>query len=101
MDDGQTTVIVVRVASLAMDNYALSTNIPPLLLSLINGDKRGSSGEDDIQRVDNPGNVPEDGQNDVEPELVGAPNFEKHPEGRKDDGKDDLGDIGTGNRLAG
>ena len=63
------------------------------MLSLYYKNKRGSSCEDDIQRVDDPGEVTENGQKHVEPELVVAANFKEHPERRENDGKDDLRNI--------
>lgn len=44
------------------------------------------------------GNVTEDGQQDVDEEICVAATLEEDTEGREEDGKDDLADVGCGER---
>jgi hypothetical protein len=49
--------------------------------------------EDDVQGVDDSWNVTEDGQEDVDEEVGIATTFQKHTDGRNEDGEDDLDDV--------
>jgi hypothetical protein len=44
------------------------------------------------------GNVTKDGQQDVDEEISTAATLEENTEGREEDGKDDLADVGSGER---
>jgi len=78
-------------APLTVSNRALVEGIGQLRLVL----------QDDVQRVDDAGNVTEDGQQDVDQEISSAAALEENTERREDDGKDDLADIAGGERHCG
>lgn len=57
--------------------------------------------EDDVESVDDAGDVAENGQADVDQEVGAAPALEEDTERREDDGEDDLADIAGGERHDG
>ena len=54
--------------------------------------------ENDVQGVDDTGNVTQDGQQDVDEEVGIAAALKEDTERREEDGKDDLADIAGGER---
>lgn len=65
---------------------------------------RGAGGEwgEDVQSVDDSGDVTEDGEEDVDEEVGAAAALEEDAEGREEDGEDDLADVaGRGVSLGG
>jgi hypothetical protein len=57
--------------------------------------------EDDVQRVDDTGDVTEDGEEDVDAEVGTATALEEDTQRRQDDGKDNLADVAGGERHVG
>jgi len=57
--------------------------------------------EDDVQSVDETGNETKNGQRDVDEQIDTAATFEEDSKRGKDDGEDDLADIGSGGRHCG
>jgi len=51
---------------------------------------------DDVEGVDDAGNVTKDGQENVDQKITTAAALEEDTEGREEDGEDDLADVGTG-----
>merc|ERR1712070_404348 len=49
--------------------------------------------EDDVQGVDDTGDVTQDGEQDVDEEVGTASALEEDTDGRQDDGEDDLDDV--------
>jgi len=54
--------------------------------------------EDDVQSVDDTGNVTQDGEENVDAEVGTAAALKEDTDGREDDGKDDLADVAGGER---
>jgi len=52
--------------------------------------------EDDVQSVDDSGNVTKDGQQDVDEEICAATTLKEDTKRRKEDGENDLADIASG-----
>lgn len=52
--------------------------------------------EEDIQSVDDTGNVTQDGEQDVDAEVSTASSLQEDTDGWQDDGKNDLEDIASG-----
>ena len=57
--------------------------------------------KDDVQSVDDAGNVTENGEEDVDAEVSTAAALEEDTDGREDDGKNDLADVAGGERHVG
>ena len=57
--------------------------------------------QDDVQGVDDAGNVTQDGEQDVDEEVGTASALEEDSDGREDDGKEDLADVAGGERHGG
>jgi len=57
--------------------------------------------QNNVQRVNDSGNITEDGQEDVDEEVCAATTLEEYTSGRKDDGEDDLDDVGCSERHFG
>lgn len=55
----------------------------------------------DVQSVDDTGNVTQDTQQDVDAQVSTASSLQEDTDGRQDDGKNDLEDVGTGERHSG
>ena len=53
-------------------------------------------GEDDVQGVDDSGDVTEDGEEDVDEEVCATAALEEDADGREEDGEDDLADVAGG-----
>lgn len=53
-------------------------------------------GEDDVQGVDDSGDVTEDGEEDVDEEVGTAAALEEDADGGEEDGEDDLADVAGG-----
>ena len=49
---------------------------------------------DGVDGVDDPRDVPEEGEQEADPELVPAAELEEDAEGREDDGEDDVDAVG-------
>ena len=59
---------------------------------------------DGVDGVDDPRDVPEEGEQEADPELVPAAELEEDAEGREDDGEDDVDAVGRarhGRRCSG
>jgi len=54
--------------------------------------------QNDVQGVDDTRQVTEDGQQNVDPEISGASSLKENSQRWKDDGNDDLADVGSGER---
>lgn len=54
--------------------------------------------EDDVQRMDDAGDVTQDCEQDVDEEIGAAATLQENAERREDDGKDNLADIACGER---
>ena len=52
--------------------------------------------DEDIQGVDDTGDVTQDGEQDVNEEVGSASALEEDTDGRQDDGEDDLDDVAAG-----
>ena len=57
--------------------------------------------EDDVERVDDTGDVTQAGQDDVDEEIGAAAALEEDTERREEDGEDDLDDVASGERHFG
>lgn len=57
--------------------------------------------ENDVQSVDDTGNVTKDGQADVDAEVSTTATLQKDTDGRKDDGKEDFANVAGGERHVG
>lgn len=60
--------------------------------------RRGLVLQNDVQSVDNTGDVTQDGKEDVDEEVGTAATLEEDTHGREDDGKEDLADIACSER---
>jgi hypothetical protein len=54
--------------------------------------------QNNVQSVDDTGNVTQDGEEDVDEEIGAATALEEDTHGREDDGKDDLANVASGER---
>lgn len=60
--------------------------------------RRGLVLQNDVQSVDDTGDVTQDGKEDVDEEVGTAATLEEDTHGREDDGKEDLADIASSER---
>jgi len=54
--------------------------------------------QDDVERVDDSGDVAQDGQEDVDEQVSAASPLEENTEGGEDDGKNYLANVARGER---
>jgi hypothetical protein len=54
---------------------------------------RGLALDDDIERMDDPGQIPEQRQNNIDPEMLSQTFLQKDPERGQQNGDDDPNDI--------
>jgi len=54
--------------------------------------------QDDVQSVDDTGNVTQNGEEDVDEEVGTTATLEEDTHGREDDGKEDLADVASSER---
>lgn len=64
-----------------------------LIMSVFESEDSGPKGGQNIQSVDDSGNVTKNGQEDVDEEVCAATTLEEYTKRRKKDGKDDLDDV--------
>ena len=60
--------------------------------------RKGLVLQNDVQSVDDTGNVTQDGKEDVNEEVGTAATLEEDTHGREDDGKEDLADVASSER---
>lgn len=60
--------------------------------------RRGLVLQNDVQSVDDTGDVTQDGKEDVDEEVGTAATLEEDTHGREDDGKEDLADVASSER---